>query len=177
MIKKDTHKIKIFAMNDEFLKELGDVLRNDTSRRIILAISEKEMIINEIASSTNLGVSLVINYMKKLKKVGIVDIKQKKITKKTKEHNFYSINTDIFLSLTDEPRESKLKRIFKDGVKFAALGFASLVTFSLSGGLRHSEFGDGDLPHPLTVSPLIYGMFVVIIGLLIFYFTKRKSKG
>jgi len=85
MDEKDLFNVKVITLNDESLKDLGELLRNESSRKIILALAERGMIINEISKKTNLSVSLVINYMNKLKRLGIVDITQEKITKKTKK--------------------------------------------------------------------------------------------
>jgi len=176
MEENDLLKVKIITLSDESLKDLGELLRNETSRKIILALAEEGMIINQIAEKTNLSVSLVINYMKKLKRLGLVDITQKKIRKKTKKHNYYKINTDIFLSITNEPQENKLKRIFKEGVKFAVI---SLIAFSVWLFPIDSQLHASTGNEYFYKDKMIYTLLIIIVGLIAerFWFWKKRKKG
>ena len=179
MLSDDDNKIKVFASDDN-LKSLGELLSNETSRKIISALMESEMYTNEIATKLDLRVSLVIHHLKKLEELGLVEIENKKIKRKGEKHRFFKMNSDIFVTLDknkeDIDKKGILKRIFKEGIKFNALGFVSMMAFVFSGGLAKSELRGGVLPSPSEISSLTYAMIVITIGVLVLYFMKCKRK-
>lgn len=126
-----TDKIKLFN-SDESLKLLGELLSNKSSRDIIGLLIEKEMYKNAIATKLNLRLNLVSHHLEKMESIGLVEISHKKIIRKGDDHKFFRINPKIFLMPNYSEKEIKekgiLKRIFKDGIKFASIG---LATFSL----------------------------------------------
>lgn len=172
-------KVKVFASDDN-LKVLGELLSNDSSRKIIYNLMTREMYTNEISTKLDMRVSLVIHHLKKMENLGMLEISEKKIIKKGQKHRFFKIDSDIFITInkTKENIEKYgiLKTIFREGIKFTALGIASMVTFVYSGGLHKSELGGGILPHPSEISSLTYTMMVISIGVLLFYFWKNKRK-
>ncbi len=122
-------KVKIFIATDSSLKQLGELLMNETSRSIILELIGKEMYVNEISIKLGLRVSLVTHHLKKLIKLELLDIVNQPISKRTKDHRFFRFRTDIFLNFTEDIDGNKLKRIFKDGVKFASIGIVAVTAF------------------------------------------------
>jgi len=178
-VNDDDNKIKVFASDDD-LKSLGELLSNETSRKIIQNLMKHQMYTNEIATKLDIRVSLVIHHLRKLEKLGLLEIVNKKIKRKGEKHRFFKMNSDIFVTLdkTKEDIEKKgiLKKIFREGLKFTVLGVSSLLAFFFTGGLRASEFGDGDLPSPREISPITYAMIVFSIVLLFFYFKKHIRK-
>ena len=175
----EDNKIKVFGSDDD-LKSLGELLSNETSRKIIKNLMEHEMYTNQIATKLDMRVSLVIHHLKKMEALGLLNITDKKIKRKGENHRFFKMDSDIFVSLNNTKEEVKekgiLKKIFKEGIKFTALGLTSITAFLLTGGIRASEFGDGDLPSPYEISPITYAMIVFSIMLLFFYFVKRIRK-
>lgn len=127
----DEPKIKVFASDDN-LKELGELLSNDSSRKIIYHLMNKEMYTNEIATKLEMRVSLVIHHLKKMEDLGMLTIINKKIKRKGEEHRFFRINSNILVivDLNKQEIEEKglLKRLFKDGIKFASLSIAAIST-------------------------------------------------
>jgi len=67
----EDNKIKIFASDDN-LKSLGELLSNETSRKIIKNLMENEMYTNEIATKLDIRVSLVIHHLKKTRRTWII---------------------------------------------------------------------------------------------------------
>jgi len=128
----DEHKIKPFASDDN-LKALGELLSNETSRKIMSHLMNNEMYTNEIATKLDFRVSLVIHHLKKMDSLGLVEITEKKIKRKGEKHRFFKIDSDIFVTLNktkDEVEEKGiLKRIFRDGIKFASIGIATVATW------------------------------------------------
>ena len=130
------NKIKAFASDDN-LKALGELLSNETSRKIMIYLMNHEMYTNEIATKLDIRVSLVIHHLKKMEDLGLVEITEKKIKRKGEKHRFFKIESDIFVTLNKTKKEVEekgiLKKIFKDGVKFTMIGVVGLFSwFSLS---------------------------------------------
>lgn len=161
---EDTPKIKKFHITNNSLKELGEVIANENGRRIIMALVEKEMYINEISKTLDIPVGLVLHHIQKLEKLDLLIITDKPISKKTKDHRFFKIKFDVFLEFTKED-DSKLKRIFKEGIKFASIGIVGLVSLisinSFNGGI------DSSLSYTLDTNTLIIiTLTFIIIGLI-----------
>ena len=121
-------KIKVFTPDEKSLKTLGELLSNDTSRKIIKILIEDEMYVNQISVKLSITPNLVTHHLKKLESIGLVNVTSKPISRKTKNHNFYKIRNDIFVDL--KPKEDKLKRIFRPGIKIAGVCTGIIGTFS-----------------------------------------------
>ncbi len=60
-------RVNIYDTDDDKLRELGEVLVTDTSRRILKLLFEKTMTANEIATATEFSLQLVRYHIKKCK--------------------------------------------------------------------------------------------------------------
>ena len=177
-------KIKVFASDDD-LKALGELLSNETSRKIISYLLATETYTNEIATKLDFRVSLVIHHLKKMEKLGFVEISEKKIIRKGEKHRFFKINSDFFITLDKNKQEihekGLLKKFFKDGVKFTVLGFISFLAWNLE-KIRNnsSEFGKysetGELPPVNEMGNLIIPLIIIIIGLVIIIIKKNINR-
>jgi len=129
---EDENKIKVFASDDN-LKSLGELLSNETSRKIIMNLMHREMYTNEIATKLDIRVSLVIHHLRKLEELGLVEIENKKIKRKGEKHRFFKMNSDIFITLDKDKEDIKKKgilmKIFREGIKFAVIGIAVISTW------------------------------------------------
>lgn len=176
MDESDIPKIKVFDLSDESLKLLGELLTNESSRSIILALIENQMYVNQLAEKLDMRVSLVIHHLKKLGKLGLLEIIEKPITKRTKDHKFFKINTDVFLSFTIDETGNKLKRIFKDGIKFTSVGLISAMTYFLSFiELSVNRDLDVDSTQNSFYESIIYSLLVIIVGISIIYIIEKKK--
>jgi len=190
-------KIKVFASDDN-LKALGELLSNESSRKIIKNLMEHQMYTNEIATKLDIRVSLVIHHLKKLEELGLLEIVDKKIKRKGKEHRFYKIDSDIFVTVnkTKEEVEEKgiLKKFFKEGIKLCSVFLAAVVGISIftkENITKPREIindNDGIIPDlDLVKIPIenvatfqyewIIIPIVVIILSVIFIFLKKRKKG
>jgi len=88
------------------------------------------------------------------------------------------------LSFTEDESGNKLKRIFKDGIKFTCIGIISIGTYFLS--FKEKTIpppGDVDLSDSVVVQnnaseSIIFSLIAIIIGLIILYvFEKKKKRG
>ena len=126
-------KIKVFDSDENKLKILGELLSNDTSRRMIKLLIEQESYTNQIAKLLDIRVSLVIHHLKKMEEIGILEIHNKKIVKKGKEHRYFRMVPGLFVLLNQTKGEIKekgiLKNIFKEGIKFASIAIGAFSTY------------------------------------------------
>ena len=170
-------KIKVFASDDN-LKALGELLSNDSSRNIIFNLMNKAMYTNEISTKLDLRVSLVIHHLKKMEDLGLLEITERQIIKKGQQHRFFQIKSNIFITINktneDIEKQGFLKTIFKEGIKFAAIGIIAFTSylFTLPTDLKELAFMSQDELN-LTIPFLI-----IIIGLIIeriFSIIKKKK--
>jgi len=182
----EINKIKIIHNNDHELKLIGELLSNDTSRKIIKLLISQESYTNEIATKLDIRVSLVIHHLKKLEELGILEITEKRIAKKGNLHRHFKMIPGLFVmpNETKEEVEEKgtLKKIFKEGIKFVAIAMVGsfvwltdLANFNKSKEVYPVPFGT--VTHS---DSLILALSVIIIGLIIeriFSYIKKKSGG
>lgn len=197
----DFDKIKVFSSDDEKLKILGELLSNKSSRDIIRLLSENEMYTNEIAVKLDLRPNLVIHHLQKMKSIGLLEITNKKITRKGEEHRFFKIPSGIFIV----PNESKnikenglLKRFFKNGIKFVAIGIAAVIPWIVTEdgllsqliepGGKHTGVVSTNRPEAnffqnlSEIDPIVFSLFFIATGLaleriLSYVMKKRKKRG
>ncbi len=164
---EDDNKIKIFGSDDD-LKSLGELLSNETSRKIIKNLMEHQMYTNEIATKLDMRVSLVIHHLKKLEELGLVDIINKRIKRKGEKHRFFKISSDIFVTLdkTKEDIEKKgiLKRVFRDGIKFLVIGITATISFIIPYEFNTENVWSNG--YPVDELPLEFPFSIIIIGLV-----------
>ncbi len=187
-IEKDI-EIEVIA-DDDSLKTLGELLASKTSRDLMKFLMNKSTYKMKISDELGVPFSLVEHHLKKLEKLGLVKITNKKLIKGGVLHKTYKITGDgIFLMLNTTKEEIKekgiLKRIFKDSVKFVVIGIAAftswLVTKSDSLEIIENIEGDMDMSAPKglpldVTSPLIV-IPIIIIGCSVFLiWFSRKYK-
>jgi len=182
MDESDIPRIKIFDLSDESLKLLGELLTNESSRSIIMTLIEKQMYVNQLAEKLDMRVSLVIHHLKKLGELGLLDIVEKPISKRTKDHKFFRINTDVFLSFTIDESGNKLKKIFNEGIKFASIGITAFIfwSYDVVNIIKSEEVYGKPLGSITNNESLILSLTIIIIGLIterIFSFIKKKKRG
>lgn len=165
-------KVKVFYSDDESLKEFGELLTNKTSRSIIrLLWSGKEYYTNEIALTLDMSVSLVIHHLKKIKKLNLVTESSKQITKNTKDHTFYRMRTDIFLSKHSKDEAEKkgsLKRIFRDGVKFTSVSIVFVIGLFFINSMTYGAYVSKKIKYEFNDSTLIICILLIVIAIMIF---------
>lgn len=164
----EERKIKIFASDDN-LKLLGELLSNETSRKIIVNLMNEQMYTNQIATKLSIRVSLVIHHLRKLEDLGLLDIEDKKIKRKGEDHRFFKMSSDIFITLdkSKEDIESKgiLRRIFREGIRFAVIPIAVILSFSIE-NLFTSRNNWSNLDNVDDLS-LELPLSIIIIGLVL----------
>lgn len=191
-------KIKVFSSEDEKLKVLGELLSNKSSRDIIRLLIENEMYTNEIAKKLELKVNLVIHHLQKMESIGLVEISNKKIIRKGEEHRFFRIPSGMLIfpdKTKDETNGGLLKKIFKEGVKFASVVIAGVITWIGTQNIQNNKVDSPPIQPDLNINgevitnvtienqiqvdivwSTIFTILVISIG-LIFIFIKKRKKG
>lgn len=162
-------KIKVFSSDDEKLKMLGELLSNKSSRDIIRLLTDKEMYTNEIANKLDMRANLVIHHLKKLQELGLLEVKNKKIVKKGNEHRHFRMIPNLFITPNHNQEEMKeketLKKIFKKGIKFMAIGFVTTMTFVLTD--LHRFYNPDNISYSSEFPILVIPLTVLSISLII----------
>ncbi len=166
-------EVKVFGADDRSLKLLGELLSNDTSRKIIRRLIEKQMYTNELATKLDIPISLVIHHLKKLEELNLVDVEEKQITKKTKKHKFFRMSGKIFVLPNDSNAEihetGSLKRILQEKIRYTIIGATALFAFVL---IRNQGSSTAlvaqDLPAaPFYLESTFIPLLIIIVGLII----------
>ncbi|MGI0057696.1 MAG: ArsR family transcriptional regulator [Nitrosarchaeum sp.] len=178
-------KIEILSSGDEKLKFLGELLSNESSRKILLMLTDHEMSANELSEKTNLRLSLIIHHINKMQQIGLVKIS--KIGKNSKNHDvkYYLAKSGIIIlpqEISEKAKISKslslsLKRI----MRFSAIIFAGIVSWLIAkpSVISIGEWNAGEEISNASTElylPIIIGLSVIIIGMIIeriFVFYKK----
>jgi len=181
-------KIEIITDEDDTLKTLGELLANKTSRDLMKFLMSKSTYKMKISEELGVPFSLVEHHLKKLEKLGLVKITNKKLIKGGVVHKTYKITADgIFLMLNTTKKEidekGVLKKIFKDSVKFVAIGIVGMVTYFINFKEKIIESTpDIDLSTDNIIyssnhfESLTISFGVIIIGLIFYIIIKKKKK-
>lgn len=183
----DTYEVKetlvtlISHHHKEESKKWGNIIKNPNARRIYESLIDSPKYKNQLANELKIKYNDVEYYLKIFESLGVVEFTLKIIVKKGVKHkHLYTVKRLLVFAwgYTQEELEDPefFTKILKNGVKMSSIFFASCIAFLLSGGLRNSEFGDGDLPHPLEISPITYSMIMFLLGILVLYLWKNKRK-
>ena len=173
---EDFDRIKVFFSKDDKLKILGELLSRKSSRDIIKLLIAKECYTNEIVKKLDLRSGLVTHHLKKMELIGLLEVTNKKIIRKGQEHRFFRIPSGLIIF----PEKSKkdddlLKKFFKEGTKFVAIGISAILSYSLLDSKVFVPQIDAPIePQVGQTDPLVYSLIVIIIGLAVLYFRKKK---
>lgn len=126
----DYDNIKIMSTHDEKVKLVGEILSNDSSRKILNLLNDSnEMTINEIAQNTGLSLSLVTHHIKRMQSAQV--IKVSRIGRSVKGHkmNYYSATNQSFLIVPSKEPVNSIRSSLKKFSKFFAIGMAGFVSW------------------------------------------------
>ena len=97
---------KVFEDDDKSLKLLGELFSSQTSLKIMKSLIRREMYVSEISNTLNIRVSLVLHHLKKLEKLGLLEITHRKIISKGKLHRFFRMIPCMIvlpINITEKP--------------------------------------------------------------------------
>ena len=173
-----TDKVSIFSSDDVNLKLLGEVLSNESSRKILSSLIKKEMTVNEIIANTGYALSLILHHLNKMKETGIVEIS--KIGKNSKNHDmkYYVAKPAIIILTTKMSEKAKQSKSFQNSLKrllkFASIGIAAVISWFGSQIVQNQQAVKQLLPAGSESSNMSAGLFwsvtitlsVIILGLI-----------
>ncbi len=177
-------KIKVFDAEDNKLKLLGELLSNDTSRRIIKMLIQKESYTNEISKKLDIRVSLVIHHLKKLEQLGVLEINHKQIVRKGNNHRYFRMVPGLFLVPNETKEEMEkngiLKRIFREGIKFTIVPLIGITSWFVTETIEgiYAPYEPANLYDNVVIESDISIILALIITNIIFaYLYLKKNKG
>ena len=140
------------------------------------------MYTNELAKKLDLPISLVIHHLRNLDDLHLLDMEEKKISKKTKKHKFFRMSSRIFVlpgvSSEEVVESGLLSGIFQDKVRYIIItGVATVVAFMISGSSDPQyAFASADsIWQDTTLIPFI--IVAVAFALEVILHKKRKGVG
>ena len=137
----DDDSIEIISTHDEKAKIVGEILSNDTSRKILNLLSgNNEKTLNQIAQETGLSLSLVTHHIKRMQSVQIVQVTKIGRSVKGQKMNYYSATNQSFLITPSKEPTNSIRSSLKKFSRFAAIGMAGIVSWmTLNSGEEFSE--------------------------------------
>ena len=126
----ENEDVEIISTHDEKVKVVGEILSNDSSRKILnLLNSSNEMTINEIAQKTGLSLSLVTHHLKRMQAAQVVKISKVGRSVKGQKMNYYSATNQSFLIVPSKEPVHSITSSLKRFSKFFAIGMAGIVSW------------------------------------------------
>ena len=131
--KKDKDEIRVVSSDDDQkIKTVGEVLANESSRMIMKILAgNKEMTINEISQEIELSIPLVSHHIKKMQDAGMVKISRVGTSVKGHKMNYYCATNQSILITPPERKMHSLFASLKKISRFAAIGMAGLVSWTI----------------------------------------------
>jgi len=117
-------------LDDDRIKQVGELLSNDVSRNILKLLFKNIMTANDIAKEADISLPLVMYHLKKMQEANMVRVTNVGKTIKSKDIKRYTTTKFALVivadSVKDKVKESKaIKRSFSGFYKFASIGIVS----------------------------------------------------
>ena len=143
---KENDDVEIISTHDEKAKIVGEILSNDSSRKILnLLNSNKELTINEIAQKTELSLSLVTHHIKRMQSAEVIKISRVGRSVKGQKMNYYCTTNQSFLIVPSKEPEDSLRSSLKKFSKFFAIGMAGIISWITLRPKNDAYFQSGEL--------------------------------
>lgn len=117
-----TEKFIMVSLEDEKAKEIANVISNDTSRKILDFLSEKDAAENDIARELNLPASTVHYNIQHLLKHNLIEVKDFYWSEKGNKVNVYTVAKKLIVIA---PKSMKIKTKLKSILPVALLALAA----------------------------------------------------
>ena len=122
-----SEKIDILSMDDSKIKQVGELLSNDASRKILKALFKKSLSAGELAKEADISLPLVMYHLKKMQDANMIRVTNVGKTVESKDTKRYTTTKFAFVivadSVKEKAKESKsIKRSFSGLYKFASIG-------------------------------------------------------
>ena len=180
------NRIQIYSNDDEKLKFLGQMLSNDTSRKILQTLLDKELTSSEISFHTGFSLPLINHHVNTMLQSGIVTVTKTTLNTKNQPMKYYSAKLGIIIlpkQASHLAKKSKsLAVTLKTIMKFTSIGLAGVVSYFVIKINQESELSSDHGNYPSSfftqneLSLIIVPLTVVGIGLLVQYVLNKKRR-
>lgn len=123
-----TEKFIMVSLEEKRAKELANVISNDTSRKILAFLSEKEAAENDIARELKLPASTVYYNTQNLLKHNLIEVKDFYWSEKGNKVNIYTVAKKLIVIA---PKSMKIKTKLKSIIPVAILSLAASLTIHI----------------------------------------------
>ncbi|MCV0366359.1 MAG: winged helix-turn-helix domain-containing protein [Nitrosopumilus sp.] len=185
--------VQVFPTNDDRLKFLGEIFSNDSSRKILTALLEKELTIMEISKETGFSANLIIHHIKKMVNSDVVTITKESTNSRGRPLRFYRAKPAIVILSKDAASRANtsksLQKTLGKITRFASIGLAGIFTWVFANSSQivldsAFKYPRPTLPPYMTpiepqmqsgeiVFAIVVTVSVVVAGLVINYLVKR----
>lgn len=170
--------IKIISFDEPIaIKDFGNLIRSENGRKIIEALLKEPKYKNQIATELNIKYNVTEHHLNKIQELGFTDLSRKQIVKKGVKHNHLEITKQLVIipigfSKVELQKKGALRKIFRNGIKFTAIGIAALISSLIFPTDVQFQGDVKDSLIPFTTIPFI----IIIIGLSILLILEKKKK-
>ena len=182
-------EIKILSTDDEKIQQFGELLTNQSSRKILQLLFHEELTATEIGQKTDVSVQLVKHHLNKMLDLEIARVSKVEKNAKQQDTKFYRARKFAIIivpsHVSQKAKKSKsLIRSFQTIYHFAAIGAAAVIsgviTSLMTAESDTSRGGFEDFAEPAGIEsalPVIVPLVVISIGLGIeLYHRSKKEK-
>lgn len=179
------NNIQIYSSDEEQLKFLGQILSNETSRKILQVLFDNELTASEISFETGVSLPLINHHVNTMLQSKIVTISKTTMNSKNQPMKHYIAKSSIVIlpkKILQNPKKVKyLSVTLKTILKFTSIGLAGIVFWFLTNSLQNSnqwQSGEESLGiFSQELISIIIGLSVVGIGLLVqYWFNKKRNR-
>ncbi len=191
LLTNEEQNFQIFPNDDDRLKILGEVFSNESSRKILTLLLDKELTVMEISKESGISANLIIYHLKKMVSSDIVSITKETKNTRGRPLRYYRAKSAIVIASKDALNHSKIKKSLRktlEGIsRFSVVGIAGVLAWTITNSHSALELAF-KYPRPTlppfmapvgpqsggdVFSPAITVAGVVTAGLLINYFIPK----
>ncbi|QLH06778.1 ArsR family transcriptional regulator [Nitrosopumilus ureiphilus] len=188
------NRVQIFPTDDDRLKLLGEIFSNESSRKILTLLLERELTIMNISKVSGLSPNLVIHHLKKMIDSDIVIITKESKNSRGRPLRSYRAKPAIVILSKDAAnraiKSKSLQHILGKITRFASVVLAGVFTWILASSSNHTLDSAFKYPRP-TLPPymtpiepqsgdfvfaVVMTASVIVAGLVIPYIIKQIRK-
>ena len=181
-------KIEILFTDNEKIKLIGEILSNESSRKILEYVFDDAMTANQLALKTGITLSVVIHHLKKMQELSIVKIN--KIEKNSKEHDmkyYKAAKFAVIILPSKASAKAKVSKSLHNSLKkiymVIAIGIATLIPWIVVRPTEHLNkpiLGVNAAPALATIPTYVFwdtilSLVIIIIGLSIMLIKHRNN--
>ena len=150
--------IRIFPTDDSRLKSLGEIFSNESSRKILTLLLEKELTVMGISKDSGLSPNLIIHHLKKMIDTEIVTMTKESTNSRGRPLRFYRAKAAIVILSKDVANRASSRKSLKKALgkitRFASVGLAGALAWILAYSPHDPLESAAKYPRPILPSYL-----------------------